>query len=75
MEKLVWLADSRANLKSFPAGVRDDFGYALYAAQSGETSPKAKPMRGLGSGVMEIVATERGGTWRAIYTVSVGDSI
>ena len=75
MKKLVWLADSRANLKSFPAGVQDDFGYALYAAQLGETSPKSRPLHGLGSGVMEIVADERGGTWRAVYTVSIGDSI
>jgi len=75
MKKLVWLADTRANLKSFPAGVQDDFGYALYAAQLGETSPKAKPLHGLGSGVMEILANERGGTWRAVYTVSIGDSI
>lgn len=48
--------------ESFPAGVRDDFGYALYAAQLGETSPKAKPLHGLGTGVMEIVANEQGGT-------------
>jgi phage-related protein len=49
--------------------------YALYAAQLGETSPKARPLHGLGSGVMEIGATEQGGTWRAVYTVSLGDSI
>ena len=71
----MWLAESRANVKSFPAGVQDDFGYALYAAQLGETSPKARPLHGLGSGVMEIAATEPGGTWRAVYTVSIGDSI
>jgi phage-related protein len=75
MKNLMWLADSRANVKSFPAGVRDEFGYALYAAQLGETSPKAKPLHGLGTGVMEIVANEHGGTWRAVYTVSIGDSI
>ena len=75
MKKLVWIADSRANVKSFPAGVQDDFGYALYAAQLGETSPKAKPLHGLGSGVMEIASSELGGTWRAVYTVSIGDSI
>jgi phage-related protein len=75
MKKLVWIADSRANVKSFPAGVQDDFGYALYAAQLGETSPKAKPLHGLGSGVMEIASSEQGGTWRAVYTVSIGDSI
>jgi hypothetical protein len=33
MKKLAWLADSRANVRSFPAGVRDEVGYALYAAQ------------------------------------------
>jgi phage-related protein len=75
MKKLVWLADSRSRMKAFPAAVQDDFGYALYAAQLGETSPKAKPMHGLGGGVMEIVASGPGGTWRAIYTVSIGDSI
>lgn len=41
----------------------------------GGTSPKAKPLHGLGSGVMEIVANEQGGTWRAVYTISIGDSI
>jgi len=75
MKKLVWLADSRANVKSFPAGVQDDFGYALYAAQLGEMSPKAKPLHGLGSGVMEIAANDESGTWRAVYTVSIGGSI
>lgn len=75
MKKLVWLADSRANVKSFPAGVQDDFGYALYAAQVGEMSPKAKRLHGLGSGVMEMTANDASGTWRAVYTVSIGDSI
>ena len=54
MKKLAWLADSRFRVQSFPAGVQDDIGYALYAAQVGEMSPKAKPLHGLGSGVMEI---------------------
>jgi phage-related protein len=75
MKKLVWIADSRARVKSFPDGIRDDFGYALYGAQLGETSPKARPLHGLGSGVMEIAANEQGGTWRAVYTVSIGDAI
>ena len=58
MKKLTWLADSRSNVKSFPAGVQDDIGYALYAAQSGERSAKAKPLHGLGGGVMEIAVNE-----------------
>ena len=75
MKNLTWLADSRSNVKSFPAGVQDDIGYALYAAQLGERSVKAKPLRGLGGQVMEIVAYHASGTYRAIYTVSIGESI
>jgi phage-related protein len=40
MKNLTWLADSRFNVKSFPAGVQDDIGYAVYAAQLGELSPR-----------------------------------
>ena len=71
MKNLTWLADSRSNVKSFPAGVQDDIGYALYAAQVGERSVKAKPLRGLGGRVMEIAAYDASGTYRAIYTVSI----
>jgi phage-related protein len=56
MKNLTWLADSRSNVKSFPARVQDDIGHALYAAQLGELSPKAKPLHGLGAQVMEIAA-------------------
>ena len=56
MKDLTWLADSRSRVKSFPAGVQDDIGYALYAAQLGEMSVKAKPLHGLGRPVMEIAA-------------------
>ena len=57
-------------MRSFPAEVRLDIGYALYAAQKGETDPAAKPLKGFGGyAVMEIVAPFEGNTWRAIYTV------
>ena len=75
MKTLTWLADSRSRVKSFPAGVQDDIGYALYAAQLGEMSTKAKPLHGLGGGVMEIAANDESGTYRTVYTVSIGDSI
>ena len=75
MKRLTWLADSRSTVKSFPAGVRDDIGYALFAAQLGEMSVKAKPLHGLGGHVMEIAACDASGTYRAVYSVSIGDSI
>ena len=36
MKRLIWLADTRAHVKKFPDRIRDDIGYALYAAQVGE---------------------------------------
>jgi phage-related protein len=62
MKNLTWIADSRSNVKSFPAGVQDGIGYALYAAQLGERSVKAKPLHGLGGQVMEIAAYDASGT-------------
>jgi phage-related protein len=75
LKNLRWLADSRSNVKSFPAGVKDDIGYALYAAQLGERSVKAKPLHGVGGHVMEIAVYDSSGIYRAVYTVSIGESI
>jgi phage-related protein len=75
MKDLTWLADSRLKVKSFPAGVQDDIGYALYAAQLGERSIKAKPLHGFGGNVMEIAAYDASGTYRVVYAVSIGESI
>src|SRR6266536_3408750 len=75
MKRLTWLADSRSNVKSFPAGVQYDIGFALYIAQLGGMNAKAKPLHGLGGGVMEIAANDESGTYRAVYTVSIGDEI
>jgi len=40
--------------------------------QLGEQSIKAKPLHGRGGQVMEIAAYDASGTYRAVYTVSIG---
>ena len=47
----------------------DDFGYALGLVQLGGTPPSAKPWKGEGPGVFELVEDHRGDTWRVVYTV------
>jgi phage-related protein len=47
----------------------DDFGYALGVVQQGGTPPSAKPWKGEGPGVFELVEARRAGTWRVAYTV------
>jgi phage-related protein len=35
----------------------------------------AKPLKGLGPGVVEIVSDHRGDTFRAVYTVRLGERV
>ena len=58
-----------ARLKAFPPSVQDEFGYAIYLAQIGGKHLSAKPLKGLGPGVLEVVSDHRGDTFRAVYTV------
>jgi len=52
--------------------VQDSFGYALHLAQTGAKHAHAKPLKGFGSaGVLEVVESEAGSTYRAVYTVKV----
>lgn len=75
LKPVVWLGDSLRVLKSFPAAVQDEVGYALFLAQRGDKHVSAKPLKGLGSGVLEVVSDHRGDTFRAVYTVRLADRV
>ena len=57
---LHWVGSSKRDFLSFPAAVKDDMGNALGIAQFGGTAPTAKPWKGLGPGVLEIVKSHDG---------------
>jgi len=66
---LFWIGSAKTDLLEFPEAVKDEIGVALSVAQFGGKHPKAKPWKGQGSGVLEIVEDHRGDTYRAVYTV------
>src|SRR2546423_8623112 len=66
---LFWVGTSKDDLLSFPEDVQEAMGTALSVAQFGGKHPNAKPWRGEGSGVFEIVKDHRAGTYRAVYSV------
>ena len=66
---LFWVGSSKKNLLEFPADVQLHLGAALGVAQFGGKHPDAKPWKGDGPGVMEVVEDHRGDTFRAVYTV------
>ena len=66
---LHWVGSSKRDFLSFPAAVKEDMGNAIGIAQFGGTAPTAKPWKGLGSGVLEVVESHDGNAYRAVYTV------
>ena len=66
---LHWVGSAKKDYLDFPAEVQSEMGYALGLAQMGARHPHAKPWKGDGPGVLELVEDHRGDTYRAVYTV------
>jgi phage-related protein len=64
---LAFQADSIRALRGFPAGVRQDLGYALYQLQLGQTPPDRKPVRSVGPGVYELREQDAEKWYRVLY--------
>ena len=67
--------DSLKQVKSFPELVRRDIGSSLYDVQLGDKPDNAKPFKGVGSGIFEIVTRFDSDTYRTVYAVKIGDCI
>ncbi|HWK53990.1 MAG TPA: type II toxin-antitoxin system RelE/ParE family toxin [Hyphomicrobiales bacterium] len=72
---LYWESSSKKDFKAFPLSVQKDMGVALFIVQLGGVPNSAKPWKGLGSGVYELVADYRGDTFRAVYMVRLSDAV
>ena len=70
-----WIGSSYEDLLSLPEDVRREVGYALYVAQNGDKADNAKPLKSLGSGVLEVVENYDGDTYRAVYTVRFATAV
>lgn len=72
---LEWVGSSRDDLRGFPDGVQDHIGFALYQAQLGSKHRDAKPLTGLGSGMLEVVSDFGASSYRAVYVVKFRDAV
>jgi phage-related protein len=66
---LRWIRSSQKDYREFPPKVQDNFGFELFLAQTGQHPPSAKLLKGMGSGMVELVDDFDGDTYRAVYTV------
>jgi phage-related protein len=69
---VVWMGDSRKQLKKMPEDVQKQMGGELYLAQRGEDPPHSKMLRGIGNGIFEIRDDFDSNTYRLVYAVQVG---
>lgn len=72
---LHWAGSSKRDFLAFPLAVREDMGNALGVTQFGGTPPNAKPWKGLGPGVIELVESHDGNAYRAAYTVRFTEAV
>ena len=70
-----WVCSSKKDLLAFPDPVVSAVGYALGVAQLGGKHPRAKPWKGEGGGIFEVVEDYSGDTYRAVYTVRFAQAI
>lgn len=70
-----WIKAALREFEAFPEGARLICLAALTIAAEGGKADIAKPLRGMGSGVLEIALRFRGDAFRVVYAVQVGEEI
>ena len=70
-----WIRSARKAYDAFPSAVRNRVNTALAIAAAGGKADIAKPLKGLGSGVMEIAVRYRSDAWRVVYVTEMRRSL
>ncbi len=75
LRPLVWLGNSRRNLRAFPGDAQKLMGDELQLIQFGGMPKDAKPFKGIGSGVFEIALRYDTDAYRTVLAVQLGKKI
>lgn len=70
-----WIKAALKEFEGFPEEARSACLTALTIAAEGGKADIAKPMKGMGSGVFEVVLALKGDAFRVVYAVQVADEI
>jgi phage-related protein len=72
---VVWLGNSKRNIRDFPKGAQKLLGDELQLIQFGGMPKDAKPFKGVGSGVLEIALRYASDAYRVVLAVQIGNRI
>jgi phage-related protein len=70
-----WIKAARKDFERFPLEAQSVCLAALTIAAEGGKADIAKPFKGLGSGIFEVVLPWRGDAFRVVYAVQIGDEV
>ncbi len=70
-----WFKAALKDFQAFPPGAQQDLAAALTVLAEGRMPDIAKPLQGLGAGVMELALRHRGDAFRVVYALQIGDDI
>ena len=74
LKPLMFVGNSKEDLRSFPAEVKHAIGVELMRVQAGADPTDFKPMQAVGRGAYELRVHIQG-AWRAIYVARLRDAI
>jgi phage-related protein len=72
---VVWLGDSKRNIRDFREGARKLLGDEIQLIQFGGMPKDAKPFKGIGSGIVEIALRYASDTYRVVLALQIGERI
>lgn len=70
-----WLKGARRDFETFPQVCQIEMAGALTVLAEGRMPDIAKPLPGLGSGVMELALRHRGDAFRVVFAIRIDDDI
>ena len=73
--RISWIKAAQKAFAGFPEGAQIEFARALTIVAEGMMPDIAKPLKGLGSGVLELALPYRGDAYRVVYAVRIDEDI
>jgi phage-related protein len=75
LRPVVWLGDSKRNLRDFPEGAQKLLGDGIQLMRFGGMPRDAKPFKGVGGGVVEIALRHASDAYRVLLALQIGGRI
>ncbi|HEX4111121.1 MAG TPA: type II toxin-antitoxin system RelE/ParE family toxin [Stellaceae bacterium] len=70
-----WIKAARRDFEDFPGDAQIELRRALTVVAEGGHPDIAKPLKGLGSGVLELALRFRGDAFRVVYALQLGPDV